>query len=66
MPALQVIANDGENIENLLRRFKKKLKYEGRFLEMRKKDFYIKKSERLRKRRRRKKLSDGTSIKEDQ
>ncbi|MAE81489.1 MAG: 30S ribosomal protein S21 [Flammeovirgaceae bacterium] len=60
--ALKVVAKEGESIESLLRRFKKKLKFEDRFREIRKWDYYLKPSDRKKLRRRRKKLTDGTSI----
>jgi ribosomal protein S21 len=60
--SLGVVVRDNENIEHALRRWKRNLKNEDRFVEMRKHDHFIKPSEKRRLKKRRKKLSDGTSI----
>jgi|3_EtaG_2_1085321.scaffolds.fasta_scaffold01420_10 small subunit ribosomal protein S21 len=57
--ALKVEARKGEDVENLLRRFKRKLKKEDRIIEIRKWDYYQKPSDKKRAKRRRKKFSDG-------
>jgi|TARA_Y100000310_G_C20445158_1_gene698028 ribosomal protein S21 len=62
--ALYVVNKGNEGIESMLKRFKRVLKDEGRFIEMRKQDFFVKPSELKRKKRRRKKFVDGTDIME--
>jgi|ETNvirnome_2_300_1030623.scaffolds.fasta_scaffold75309_2 small subunit ribosomal protein S21 len=60
--SLEVHSRPNESIENLLRRFKRNLKRENRFVEIRKHDFFVKPSEKRRLKKRRKKLTDGTDI----
>jgi len=57
--ALKVEARSGEDVENLLRRFKRKLKKEDRIMEIRKWDYFEKPSDKKRAKRRRRKFSDG-------
>ena len=51
-----------ENIESMLRRFKKFLKMEDQFKELRKHDFFLKKSDKRKLKRRRRKFTDGTGF----
>lgn len=59
---LKVDARDRENIEVLLRRFKRLLKKDGRIMEIRKWDYYVKPSEKKKLKKRRKKFTDGSNI----
>ena len=59
---LYVKAKKGEDVESLLVRFKKKLKEHDRFLEIRKHDYFIPKSQKRRQKQRRRKFVDGTAI----
>ena len=51
-----------ESIDSMLKRLKRKLKNDGRILEMRKKEYFIKPSELKRMKKRRKKTSDGETL----
>lgn len=62
--ALRVEAKPNEDVESLLRRFKKKLKRDNRFLEIRKHDHFVSASEKKREKKRRRKLSDGRDIRD--
>lgn len=53
-----------ESIDSMLKRLKRKLKNDGRILEMRKKEYFIKPSELKRMKKRRKKTSDGETLSE--
>jgi len=62
-PHISVKAYRGEKVESLYRRFKRKLKHENFILEIRKSDYFIKPSEKRRQKKRRRKFTDGTTIK---
>ena len=51
-----------DDLEMCLRLLKRKLKREGFFVEMRKREFYRKPSELKKLKKRRRKLSDGTEL----
>ena len=51
-----------DDLEKALRLLKRKLKREGFFVEMRKREFYRKPSELKKLKKRRRKLSDGTEL----
>lgn len=51
-----------EPLEHMLKRLKRKLKHDGRILEMRRKEYFIRPGELRRQKRRRKKFSDGRNI----
>ena len=54
-----------EDIEMMLRRFKRKMKRSGLILEMRKKEFFVRPGELRRQKKRRRKTSDGETIDKD-
>ena len=60
--SLQVESRYKENIESLLRRFKRQMKWEGRMLEIREHEFYLKPSQKRKLKQRRKKTVSGDSI----
>ena len=51
-----------EDIDTMLKRFKRKLKHNGRIVEMRKKEYYVRPGELKRQKMRRKKTSDGAEL----
>ena len=60
--AVSVEVKNQDDLEVCLRLLKRKLKREGFFLEMRKREFYRKPSELKKLKKRRRKLSDGTEL----
>ena len=60
--AVSVEVKNQDDLEMCLRLLKRKLKREGFFVEMRKREFYRKPSELKKLKKRRRKLSDGTEL----
>ena len=52
----------GEDIENMLRRLKRKVKQDNRLLDIKKHEYFIRPGELRRQKRRRSRYSDGTPI----
>lgn len=54
--------HENDTIEDMLKRFKRKMKYSGIMQELRKREYFISKSEEKRLKKRRKKTIDGKNI----
>jgi len=57
--------HEDDTIEDMLKRFKRKMKYSGILQELRKKEYYISKGEERRMKKRRIKTVDGKSLDEN-
>ena len=54
--------HENDSIEDMLKRFKRKIKYSGIMQELRKREYFISKSEERRLKKRRRKTIDGKNI----
>lgn len=64
MRAISVYPREGEDIDSVLKRFKRKLKDDGMIIELRRREYFMKPSEIKKMKRRRKKTIDGEKLNE--